>query len=358
MEEFYFANLIRQTLEKLNGSSYDDLLCHASALLEKSTQAAFQLRRLQKALSRNWMNAARRCRNLLEIALGDVPYRLSCLERAISTPEPSLPSLKDLIGEMDQITEELGDIHFDRKKRTMSITTEPITLEGVFLGDFEIRLEVDKIAEICKCRPYAIIALDPHPAAASSEVTHPHVSEQVLCEGDGSAAIHAALSQGRLFDFFSMVTSILKTYNPGSPYVKLEDWNGSCCYDCGTGIYEDDRYFCESCGNDFCECCSTCCRSCNETTCLSCGSECSICEERICKNCVRKCKECGNVCCEYCMKDGICNACIEEIENEQSEQQTPNDNLVQGTESAATAVASVLPDGLGQAAVLPGQNSQ
>ena len=110
---------------------------------------------------------------------------------------------------------------------------EPITLEDVYLGEFEIRLDVFRLSELSSRIPYTVIALHPHPASSSDDVTHPHVSGRHLCEGDGSAAIRAALSHGRLFDFFSMVLGVLRTYNSDSPYVRLEDWNGVSCYDCG-----------------------------------------------------------------------------------------------------------------------------
>ena len=63
-----------------------------------------------------------------------------------------------------------------------------------------------------------MIALDPHPAALNDAVTHPHVSDERLCTGDAGAAIQAALAAGRVFDFFTLVRSVLVTYNPESPY--------------------------------------------------------------------------------------------------------------------------------------------
>jgi hypothetical protein len=358
MEEFYFASLIRRTLERIHNHYYQDLLCHASDVQEKNVQIAGHLRKLQKALSRNWMNAARRCRNMLEISFNNLPLMLNNLEQSIARPEPMLPSLKDLMAEMKQITDELGDIRFNRKEHSLSITTEPITLNGIFLGDFEIRLEVNRIPEMHRCSPFLVIALDPHPAASSDEVTHPHVSSEILCEGDGHTAIREALRQGRLFDFFNMISAILNTYNPSSPYVSLDVWEGTTCYDCGRGLCDDERYYCENCGNDFCESCSACCPSCQETTCISCAGACEICGETICKHCVRKCKECDNMCCKHCIEDGLCNSCIEEKNDEQIEQQPTNDNPEKPIQPIPTVITAVQPDGMGQAAVLSGQIPQ
>jgi len=71
----------------------------------------------------------------------------------------------------------------------------------------------------------------------------------VVCEGDGAAAIKAALEEGRLCDFFSMVGSILNTYNPDNPYVALSDWDGVACYECGYVMDYESSYYCTYCDN-------------------------------------------------------------------------------------------------------------
>lgn len=354
MDEIYFANLLLSQIKKQQTGHFDELLHHARKLEDKFKSAATQICRMEKALSRNWMAANEICRNRLEIAVNDMPWMISNLKQYLDRREINEPSMKDILAEFQQVTQELGEIHFDRKNQSLSITTDSITLEDIYLGDFEIRLDIDKIPEMSKGSPYRVIALDPHPAGASSEVTHPHVSGQMLCEGDGSAAIHNALRQGRLFDFFNMVVNILNTYNSGSPYIRLEEWEGSSCYDCGTSISDDERYCCNDCGNDFCESCSTCCQMCDGTVCLGCAGKCESCEAVICRYCVKKCKQCGNQCCSACIENGICNSCQEENNNEQYEQQATIDNPVQAIQPAKEPVASVQPDGLGQAVILPG----
>jgi hypothetical protein len=62
------------------------------------------------------------------------------------------------------------------------------------------------------------------PSSCRAEVTHPHVLDDHLCEGEGRQAIHAALTAGRLVDFFHLVKGILETYNEDSPYEALSDW--------------------------------------------------------------------------------------------------------------------------------------
>ena len=70
------------------------------------------------------------------------------------------------------------------------VTTEPIELEGIALGRFEIRFNWLTVADE---RPYRVVALDPNPASRSADTTHPHVQYERLCEGDGARAIHQAL---------------------------------------------------------------------------------------------------------------------------------------------------------------------
>jgi hypothetical protein len=43
---------------------------------------------------------------------------------------------------------------------------------------------------------YRVIAKDAHPAESRENVTHPHVMDEVLCEGDGKHGIRRALSEG------------------------------------------------------------------------------------------------------------------------------------------------------------------
>ncbi|MHC4356850.1 MAG: hypothetical protein ACYS0H_29475, partial [Planctomycetota bacterium] len=195
-------------------------------------------------------------------------------------------------------------------------------LEYVTLGPFSIQLELDKFRELHKDHPYHVVALNPNPAATDDSVTHPHVSGERVCEGDGAAAIRACLEQGRLCDFFTMVRSILTTYNPDSPYVALDNWDGAPCYDCGYAMNSEDTYYCYNCERDFCAECSTYCRQCEQTACICCCGQCSYCEEYACTNCISECSECEEIYCQSCLEDGICPTCKEEKEKTNEEQET------------------------------------
>jgi len=246
---------------------------------------------------------------------------------------------------LSQIDQELGEYQFDLKEKTVSVITEPITLDDIPFGSFEIRLFVNQMSKLYSESPYKIIALEPNPAATDNSVTHPHVSSEKLCEGDGVVAIRKAIEQGRICDFFTMVANILQTYNPDSPYVSLDDWGGVCCYDCGYTVSSDECYYCEDCDRDYCSQCSTYCQMCDTTLCLGCAYECPGCNEPVCQSCTAKCKECEEVFCKDCLTEqGICQTCEEQRKEDGDEEQE--------SESKTTETcASVQSDSMGETIV-------
>ena len=276
------------------------------------------------AVERGWQSSAENIISRISRNLSDFSYHLQRFKQLVSTDEGKLPKLSDIFAELSQIDQELGEYQFDLKEKTISVITEPITLDDISLGSFEIKLFIAEIRKIHSAAPYGIIALEPNPAGTDPNVTHPHVSSEKLCEGDGHVSIRRALEQGRLCDFFTMIVSILQTYNPDSPYVSLDDWEGISCYDCGCTIPGDDCYYCEYCDRDYCAQCSTYCRICDTTSCLGCACECPSCNESVCQSCTDKCKECDETFCKECLtEEGICQTCEEqrkESENEEQEQ--------------------------------------
>ena len=106
--------------------------------------------------------------------------------------------------------------------------TDPITLEGVYLGPFSIRLNVDLLeAGRTDASAFQAVALDPHPASSSDTTTHPHVRDDYLCAGEASEPISAALREGRVADAFLLVRSVLTNYNRSSPFIAPCSFSGS-----------------------------------------------------------------------------------------------------------------------------------
>ena len=128
-----------------------------------------------------------------------------------------------------------------------------------------------------------MIAIDANPAGANDSVTHPHVQDEELCEGDGQQSIRKALEQGRLLDFFVIVANLLRTYNSGSPYISLSEWHGVECADCGYSVSADDRWICEKCETTLCEECNYNCFGCDRIYCNECVTRCENCEEYSCR---------------------------------------------------------------------------
>ena len=275
---------------------------------------------LEQCACRNWHGAATKLTSQMENKLRDLPYSVVQAMHMISNVRNQLPSLRQIFEELEQVQSEFGRIECNLQERTVSVFTDPIELEGTFLGDFEIRLEIEKLGQLRDSNAFRIVALDPHPAATNDSVTHPHVSDEYLCAGDAGAALVQALSTGRICDAFLLVKSVLETYNSSSPYVSLEDWYGIPCYECGYVTDEENSYYCEGCDHVFCGECYSYCKTCETSFCASCLSECPVCEELICESCMSACSECEEAMCTSCLEEGICASCKEEMEANDEEE--------------------------------------
>jgi len=317
------ADRIKEALMAFKHIRYLELSRQLKTLTSQLQRITTESRKMGIAVAKDWFSAAQRCCMNLDNLFGDIEY---CLPRIRPLTEKSLKETSTvamLIKELDALEGEFGDIEFDASKNTISVITEPITLKDVYLGPFKIQMEINKLDHLYYNSPYYVIALEPNPAATNKSVTHPHVSDERLCEGEGSAAIKAALEEGRICDFFTIVRSILNTYSADSPYVSLDDWYDSgTCHDCGYTMSSEDSYYCEHCGHDYCPECSTFCRHCEETVCLGCSGQCSYCEDMLCRNCVSNCDGCGELFCQSCLEENLCPNCREEQENENEQQDT------------------------------------
>ena len=177
------------------------------------------------------------------------------------------------------LQEEFPSVTVDLAACELAVTTEPIELEDLPLGPFEIRLDWQ---ELSGTLPYKVVALEPNPARSNDSVTHPHVSDGTLCEGNGRLAIRSALKEGRLVDFFAIVRQLLETYAKGHAYVEIGDWHGRPCGDCGYHISDDYGLSCTRCEDTVCDECL-----------LTCGG----CQEGFCGQCIGNCRACGAACC-------------------------------------------------------------
>ncbi|MCH7688714.1 MAG: hypothetical protein IH899_18860 [Planctomycetes bacterium] len=312
-------------------------------------QGEHLLRRIHRARQRGWQLAAQRLQRELQEVLCRLQGELITIDHLLEPRRNELhsASIVDIHADLVALHEDFEDVSFDRRERTISVTTEPIELDDIYLGPFEIRLDWSNLAD-GHPHNYRVIAVDANPAAANESVTHPHVQDEAVCEGDGRQPIRKALEQGRLLDFFTIVANLLRTYNAGSPYVSLSDWYGVECADCGSTVSDDERWTCELCGAYVCGDCYVSCPGCDGLFCGACVTRCAGCEENHCGACMKHCAGCRAELCPGCLEENErCSDCHDQ------ETEETNEELVAAEESSgnSAALAPLQPDRVGQAAV-------
>jgi len=320
------ANIVRDQLIRSRRIDLEERIHRAAAINNEMLRFGQITRKLRLAQQRRYEAAGRRLVRQAGRMLIDLRYGLEVAVRQLDPPQSLQLNLRDITRELEQLADEFGPWSFDSDSHVLSVETEPIDLEGIYLGPFAIQLRLNDLSQASRHQPFEIEALDPHPAAGHDHVTHPHVSDGGLCAGDATTPIVTALLQGRLCDFFLIVRQVLTTYNPGSPYVALDQWDGEPCYDCGYRVEGDCRFFCERCGYDFCDECVGSCICCDVLLCRSCLSTCPQCEEPVCDVCLKACAQCSESCCADCLIDELCPNCHEQLEHEhEQEDENPNE---------------------------------
>ena len=253
-------------------------------------------------------------------SLRDLEHYIRCHMEQLQRPFPSPPSLKSIHQELLAAEDEFGEVEFDLRKNVLSVTTDPIVLEGLDLGRFRIELTISSMTHDGTADWYRIEALDPNPAASDEEVPHPHVQSGKLCSGDAFESIHHTLISGRLSEFFLIVRSVLETYNSQSPFVAIEDWSGRTCYDCDDLVSPDECRYCESCSRDFCDNCASSCYGCDQSYCLNCMRDSEISPHMYCNGCSAICSRCERVGGREELDENLCPACQAIVEQEEDEQ--------------------------------------
>ncbi|HKQ50411.1 MAG TPA: hypothetical protein VJZ71_20220 [Phycisphaerae bacterium] len=286
-----------------------------------------QLRlRLMTCLERGWQAAARDVRRELDYTLGDIDRATTQCDQLLRRNESTAPTPRFVFDELRQLHDEFDEIKFDAEHAMLSVTTEPITLEGIRLGRFEIRLELGGHSDADPASFLRIVALEPNPASCDSTVTHPHVRDERICLGEAAAPIQQALADGRVCDLFILVRSVLQTYNADSPFISLAKWDGRPCHDCGYSMDDEESYWCEGCEHDFCDQCVSCCRSCDQSYCKNCLRDCAICGNAHCEACLRRCRACEESVCAECLKEDVCTTCQEDKEHEDASNDQGSDS--------------------------------
>jgi hypothetical protein len=363
----HMATRVQEALLDLKRRRYLQLSKQLTAFAGQLKEITTESRKIEMALAHQWFAATEKCCDRAYRLFNEISSSMSHTRPLTQRKGQDVPSLSTIAEELQAAEDEFGGMDINLQKNTISVVTEPITLEYTYLGPFEIKLQVGQLSQVSQNAPFDVIALEPNPASQDEAVTHPHVSNEKLCQGDGTLAIRQALGSGRVLDFFTLVTNILKTYYPGGAYVGLDEWEGTPCYDCGSIVTRDNTYRCEHCDYDYCENCSTHCRICDYGFCLSCSRECSACDNSVCKGCMGQCATCEESFCIDCLEHGICETCLQEKEQGNEEKQPENIAQLNPTEPANRIIRSetqtpqpctpitIQPHSMGQAAVLPRQ---
>ena len=260
--------------------------------------------RHRKVEVRGWQTAA-------SALLLDLDYQTGLLVSQLQHFRNELPTTgrvnriiapSQIVADLMALESEFESAQIDLKEGTVTVQTEPIELESLWLGPFDVRLWWERLNVR---RAYEVIATDPQRSSKDDSVTHPHVQDRLLCEGDATLPIKAALAEGRLFDFFLLVRQTLQTYNSSSPYVRISEWDGTSCKDCGWSMDADDACTCDRCDENVCSECSTYCRSCDRYVCHGCTGECAECENAFCDACLTLDGQTQRLLCKSCLEKGV-----------------------------------------------------
>jgi hypothetical protein len=286
-------------------------------------------RQIDRARRRGWHGAANRLTEDLTGSLDDCRRQLETAHRSLqSAPQADHPSnASDIYRDILALHDEFDEVEIDLDEHTLSVTTNEIVLEGISFGRFEIKLDWRRLD-----RPpaYRVVALEPNPAARSDDITHPHVQDEQLCEGEGRRAVQTALAESRLYDFFVLVSQLLHTYGKGSAYVELAHWFGTPCEDCGECVDADERYCCQHCEITLCSGCAVPCAACGDYFCTGCLTKCAACGEEHCSSCLKTCNACRKRFCENCLEDALCVSCHEKrCEEEESNDDSPEEQTTE-----------------------------
>jgi hypothetical protein len=299
-------------------------------------------RGLELSRVRGWTAGLSRLRRQHASLVRTVITHLETRERVLDETRDRRPvvSICEILDDLAVLETDFGGLSINLRKRTFSVVTPSIVLEGIELGRFEIVVQVDCLGQPS---PYDVVALDPNPATDSSDTFHPHVQGESLCEGEGRAAILRASTEGRVLDLCVIVHQILQTYHSGSAYVPLSRWKGRTCQDCGTHASEDESTSCRACEDDLCQDCAASCAVCLKDLCSDCRSRCTDCQTAICDGCLQPCAGCGEGHCPDCLTAEQCPNCLEASETQSEEIHDGEETLEGATEGTPEPTTSTEP---------------
>ena len=164
--------MLLKALCKLRKAKFQNLKVKFEEFSCKCSEAAKDSRIFYAAIDKGWFGAAEKIKTRVNRNLNDFSYKLQQFKNMADSDETKLPKLAVIFADLMQIEDEFGELNFDLKAKTVSVITDPITLDDISFGSFEIRLFIDQMTKLYSESPYKIIALEPNPAATDENVTH------------------------------------------------------------------------------------------------------------------------------------------------------------------------------------------
>jgi len=137
---------------------------------------------------RGWQVAANSLLDYLDYQVGLLMTELKHFRDQLPSTArpPRIASPGQILADLLALEQEFESVRIDLKEGTITAQTEPIELEGLWLRPFDIRLWWERLGVR---RAYEVIATDPQPSSKDDSITHPHVMENQLCEGEATVSV-------------------------------------------------------------------------------------------------------------------------------------------------------------------------
>jgi hypothetical protein len=397
-----------------------DSASKAAAALDKVRQIAPLISRLGQGshkVSTEVINRLAEYIRKTKLSLADLENYISRSNRLVvaqNRPEVAVPTamsqsvvvpptLKNLVADLLAIHTSYGPFDIDWTNKTITVlVAKDVVLDGAQMGDYQVVLFWGEWARLLGsgqvCSGEAVLMAAPtentkyafsDDFTSKSRYFHPHVNPADhrlnpayghICFGSAhTATIKACLSRGDLMTSLDIVKAVFNSYNPGSPYRKIDYWKpitpcGNCrgtrnvapspLAGCSHGrLCSGCRTTCNSCGNELCKRCFPACGACGVHRCARCVpatemTSCARCDRVLCPGCDKACRTCHKSYCRPCLArdsnrgnlESRCDPCRKKIAEDALQAQrdalraAQEEARVRATAQAAPAGVAIPPD--------------
>lgn len=165
--------------------------------------------------------------------------------------KPIVANLKTLLEETELVKESPLEVRW---------IVDNVTLDDVWIGDIEVTMNLEK---------FSVHAFNKSiDTDEKNGYQHPHVSSDGhICWNGYDSDAQSYHMAGDFLAVKDTIDNLLRTYNPRSPYISLEDWeNGSStsCNECGERYSDDDLAYSERYREYLCPNCRCYCEQCED----------------------------------------------------------------------------------------------